>query len=452
MVAAAYLVYLTTLPGRYGYGGFVFSHCLGSDLSDEITYFLARFSDVPEAARGGPRLFGLGLVGETLLTAAATGAVPLIMLAALVLSLTGGTRRERTGRVTVRIMAGWLLVVHGYQPLLLSFDLVRDTECFEGGWFGWIGMRFTMLPSVPGLLVGFLLLMSVRRPPGLTRRLLAWRPVRRALTRLVVTGLVVGLVATDGNRGEIAALDCETFRYGDGIPVGEDAFLCGIRGGDLFTGIPDRDVIAYGRAACALYPGQEARGYALAPICPIVHRDDTAMIAAEEVTYALSDAADEVFCDLNRHRPLIRPAHVVDAVKWTDYGAIESWDPGLEEENWDVPEAPLIATDPGLLALNVHPDFDVCLTAEVYRERPPVETKGWDHVVEVGYRSLTGHMELYDPMYADNGLEVPGLRRGDYRVRAHLREPEGDFYNPQTLLLMIFPGEGDRRRTYVGGP
>ncbi len=202
---------------------------------------------------------------------------------------------------------------------------------------------------------------------------------------------------------------------------------------------PDRDLIAFGRAACALYPRPEAGDYAITSICPIAHRDVTAMIASEEVTYDLADAAAEVFCDLERHRPLIRAGHVAAARIWTSWGQIQSLDPALGEDAYDeTPQAGLIGAEPGTVSLNVHPDFDVCLSAEVYRKRPPAETKGWDEVVEVGYRSLSGHLELTDPMRGEGWPE--GARPAAGRLSDQGPFPGTDGYGPQTLLLMIFPG------------
>ncbi|GAB1817091.1 hypothetical protein [Herbidospora sp. RD11066] len=433
LVSAAYVVYLATMNGRFFFVIPGEEGCPGSELYVDLGRHVARLDEVSgltAVALGGPRPFGLGLFGAAFFEVTHYGGVVLVMASALALALT------RNGR-PVRIMACWLLIGQGWELALFAVDLARDTACFERGWSGRQGMLVLLVPPSATVLNAFLLLLAVRRG-----REIRWR-MPAALPRLVVTGLVAGLVAADANRDDITAPDCERLAYTDGIEVGEGPYLCGMRSGGRFATIPDRDLIAYGRAACARHPLRGFPGHDLAPICPLAHRDETAMLAADTATYALGDAVVEVSCDLGRHRPLIRPSHVVGTVTWTDYGAIESWDPGLEEEGeWDLPEeASLIATAPGLLALNVHADPAVCLTAEVYRGRPPVETKGWDHVVEVGYRSLTGHMELYDPMDGTNGLKVPGLRPGDYRIRAHLRESGGDLYDPQTLLLMIFPGE-----------
>nr|WP_157554613.1 hypothetical protein [Herbidospora sakaeratensis] len=441
VISAGALVSMSTREGlRFGVLFPGFGDCLGSDLHFAVARHLGRLDEpewIARTALGGPRLFGLGLAGAGLTEILVFGGLALVMLAAVVLAAAGGSR---AARAAVRIMGWWLVIGHGWRLVLLALDLVRDPMCFEYSWAGWDGVRVLVPPVALGALNGFLLLAAARRRPGSLMRLPSRPGVRRAFARLAATGLVVALAQTDGHRGAITEPDCLKPTHTDDLDVGDDAFLCGARSGGRYPGIPDRDLLAYGRADCARHPHSELSDTELSPICPLAHRDATAWFTAEEASYAVADAAADVFCDLNRHRPRIRPTHVVSARKWTDYGAIESWDPGVEEEgDWDAPEAPLIGAAPGVLALRVHPDFDVCLTAQVYRKRPPLERKGWEQVVEVGYRSLTGHLELYDPMTGENGLKVPGLQRGDYRVRAHFAPTDGD--GPQVMLLMIFPVE-----------
>ena len=58
-------------------------------------------------------------------------------------------------------------------------------------------------------------------------------------------------------------------------------------------------------------------------------------------------------------------------------------------------------------------DYEICVIAETYRRRPPVEVKGWNHVVEVGYESPAGKIELMDPM---SGEETCRTWRSTARV------------------------------------
>ncbi|NUT40990.1 MAG: hypothetical protein HOV86_13470 [Thermoactinospora sp.] len=111
----------------------------------------------------------------------------------------------------------------------------------------------------------------------------------------------------------------------------------------------------------------------------------------------------------------------------------------------------LVAALPGHLMVLTHSDFALCVTLETYTRRPPVETKGWDHVAEVGYESPTGEIVLSDDL---SGAEFPDLsldgRAGHYRVRVHYdwfawKGPHG---NGQRLLIIAYPGKGDKPITY----
>ncbi|MEV4380802.1 hypothetical protein [Streptosporangium sp. NPDC049644] len=67
---------------------------------------------------------------------------------------------------------------------------------------------------------------------------------------------------------------------------------------------------------------------------------------------------------------------------WTDYGVLESYEPGgddgdpFEDGLLDLlHKNELVAAIPGHLMVAVHPDYRVCVTTETYRRRPPVETR-----------------------------------------------------------------------------
>lgn len=55
-------------------------------------------------------------------------------------------------------------------------------------------------------------------------------------------------------------------------------------------------------------------------------------------------------------------------------------------------------------------EFHICVALETYSRRPPVETKGWEHVVELGYDSPTGRMEFTD---GSRGTEMAYPGQGD---------------------------------------
>ena len=103
------------------------------------------------------------------------------------------------------------------------------------------------------------------------------------------------------------------------------------------------------------------------------------------------------------------------------------------------------------MTVGTHPDFHVCVTLETYTRRPPVETKGWDHVVEVGYANRSGEMMFRDGL---SGTVLPDLslngRKGHYRIRVHFAwfPWKGDEDGTQRLLIMAYPGPGDKVATY----
>ncbi|MEU8386099.1 hypothetical protein, partial [Streptosporangium sp. NPDC048865] len=130
----------------------------------------------------------------------------------------------------------------------------------------------------------------------------------------------------------------------------------------------------------------------------------------------------------------------------------DPYEDGLLER---VHENGLVAALPGHLMIDTHSDYDLCVTLETYARRPPVETRGWDHVVEVGYESPTGEIVLRDDL---GGAEFPDLslngRAGHYRIRVHYDwfEWKGPHGHGQRLLIMAFPGKGDKPVTYRRPP
>ncbi|MEV0618163.1 hypothetical protein AB0I81_32890 [Nonomuraea sp. NPDC050404] len=70
-----------------------------------------------------------------------------------------------------------------------------------------------------------------------------------------------------------------------------------------------------------------------------------------------------------------------------------------------------------------------------------------DKVVEVGYHSPGGQIVLYDSL---SGTELPNLalngRKGHYRIRVHYAwfPWKGEAQSGQRLLIMAYPGKGDK--------
>ncbi|MEV4460533.1 MFS transporter [Microbispora sp. NPDC049633] len=278
--------------------------------------------------------------------------------------------------------------------------------------------------------------------------------VRRAGPPLAVLALLATLPPADLAYGRVTTADQCAPRYGDAarVPTGERAFICGVRRSGRFTAVSDRDLLAYGRAMCEVYPGPHADEGLIAPICPPAAAKIQAEIDAEEAEYRAREAAGQKVCDRSRHRPLIRPVRVARERTWTDYGVLESfeYDDSMPSDPFDdglldtAQDDDLVAAVPGHLMILSHSDYDICVTTETYRTRPPVEVKGWHRVVEIGYRSPTGHIELRDPM---GGEPLPNLAfrgKGRYRIRVHYRQPDWEAGTPQHLLIMVFSGRSDR--------
>lgn len=442
VVSSAGLAY-SLFRGGAGFAWFAFGYCPARDL-----YYAA---------------MDLWWPARAYLPLAWYGGLPGIVLAFLAHLIGTRAGRPRAGRAVARVVAVLLLVLFALAPLALAADLARGFDCL-GLWGGPPGVLLFVAPDAAVAAAALCVLAAVRIPRHQVRRLLraATRPrrSRRSAPALAVLVMAGFLPVADLAAGDIDRDVCEA-RAGDGpasgahgVPysAGEREFLCEARAGTRFRNVSDRDLLAYGRAACDAYrPGDEP-GFPLAPICSPAEADLRKRDAAEKAGFEARRAANRRACDEARHRPLVRPFRVAHAMLSTDFGIIESaevenpFDDGLLDR---VPADGLVAALPGHLMIITHSDFDNCLTAELYRRRPPVETKGWDHVVEIGYQSTTGHIEL-DPL---GGLsDLPNLAfegKGRYGVRVHYRDPTGDPGTTQDLLVMIYPGRSLRTIEYT---
>ncbi|MEV4242109.1 hypothetical protein AB0J63_01740 [Streptosporangium canum] len=315
------------------------------------------------------------------------------------------------------------------------------------------------------------------------------RPARRSPYRVAVAvaASVVTLFllpAADHARGPFTSRsDCERARsavgaYGQHVEprpmTGETAFVCEVRGSDgspFSQSTPDLALVAYGHRLCGVYTrndprevarvreisGVDVRGltYTLDKICPRAAAIVKAVSDEEDREIAEREAEEQRMCDeAPRHRPLIRPesASVRREPLWTDHGSVEAYEEDGENDPFEdglyelLEKNGLVAALPGHMVIYVYSDVVTCVTTETYKRRPPVETKGWHHVVEVGYRSPTGEITLRDPM---GGAELPDLalhgRSGDYRIRVHYAwfPWKGEKRGGQRLLIMAYPGRGD---------
>lgn len=190
--------------------------------------------------------------------------------------------------------------------------------------------------------------------------------------------------------------------------------------------------------------------YLLEGICPKVAAEFDAAVAEEEAEIAAWNAEQQAMCDqAPRHRPRIEPVRAVREKKpvWTEL-PLEAFDEEADLDDdlaWRAKEGDLVVTAPGRLAILVNTELRMCVTTETYDHRPPVETKGWDHVVEAGYESRDGTLILGDSL---SGVTLPDLAaRGKrhYRVRVHYAwlSWKGQQQAYQRLLIMAYPGRGD---------
>ncbi|MFI7046929.1 hypothetical protein [Streptosporangium sandarakinum] len=290
----------------------------------------------------------------------------------------------------------------------------------------------------------------------------------------------------------------------------EKRFVCEVRTSDVLPSgrnASDQELVAYGRRLCGVHtrndPAEIARvraadgvhvpglTHTLGGICPSAAAVVRARAAAEDREFREWEADQRRRCDaMPRHRPLIRPDSVTVHPEpvWTDYGELvaneddpeaepsgadafdadpsgtgtgtgtgstdasdaSDADPRADETPDSTPDPPpgseLTEAGPGYLAIRIHSDYPLCVTVERYARRPPVETRGWHHVVEVGYRSPTGTILAADPM---GGEPLPDLalrgRKGHYRIRVHYAWTpwKGERLGAQRLLIMAYPGRGE---------
>ncbi|MFB4263266.1 hypothetical protein [Nonomuraea sp. GTA35] len=318
---------------------------------------------------------------------------------------------------------------------------------------------------------GLILLLLYAAPP-------AHRVRHHVLLAALASAVTLCLLpAADMARGPVA--DCEMPEWweidtGEAEPrelTAEQKFVCSLRGDYSAQGLhvfpgttPDQVVLAYGRHLCGVHTRNDPRELArlkidrasltspLAGICPSATTIVQAAKAKQDQEIAAMQADSQAMCDATpHHRPRIKPARAtrMKEPQWTDYGVLQTYEGEGEEETEPDMDAGngLVFSARGVLAVMTHPDFDLCVTLETYTRRPPVETTGWDKVVEVGYYSPGGEIVLYDSL---SGTELPNLalngRKGHYRIRVHYAwfPWKGEAQSGQRLLIMAYPGKGDK--------
>ncbi|MCG5212777.1 hypothetical protein [Streptosporangium sp. KLBMP 9127] len=356
--------------------------------------------------------------------------------------------------------------LHGELPLYPDSLFVKDGALVSTGISPlWYGLALTASALI--LLIGY------AAPP--TQR------VRRNVLVACLASVVMLclLPAADQARGPVTtAQECDPpepwelqLREGRRARelTAEQMFVCALRQEN--TGLrqfaattPDQIVLGYGRWMCDLHTRNDSQQlarwkvdrddltYPLAGICPSAAAIVQAAQAEEDKEMAQLEAESQRRCDATpHHRPRIEPAKAtrIKEPLWTDYGVLQTYE-SEEDPNLD-PGNRLVSSEPGILTVLTHSDFDICVTVETYTRRPPVETKGWDTVVEVGYHSPTGEIVLTDLL---SGTELPDLslnrRAGHYRIRVHYAwfPWKGEDHAAQRLLIMAYPAPGDKEIVY----
>ncbi|GIH97258.1 hypothetical protein ACFFMN_15310 [Planobispora siamensis] len=403
------------------------------------------------------------------------GGLPL-MLVAFVAWLAGNRwGRPRIGRIVTRVAAVVIVLLTFLTLLPMGLDALLGAGCLDL-WGGPFIVSVNLVQSLIAFASVAFMLLAVRRPH---RR-------RSLLTRVTSVVLVILPLAltpvSDTVTGRISGNEACSTAGGFLIDSLEELeggarFLCAARGGPWgdgtireFDGMPDGHVLAYGRHLCAAVvraggdvgrrePYEElglehsadlAEG--LRAICPGV-------VAAEKVKAERARLADEreqaalnVKCAAYpRHRPLIRPLRRAVGAVDTDYNALVA----LEDEIEMVEAGPLwveglAGAEPGVLQVTVADEFTpVCVTAEVYDRRPPLERRGWDEVEEISYRSTRGRLRFVDFYGGPRLVNLTAAGRGAYRVRVHVRG-DGEAWRDggeawrgsmEQFLIMVYPAK-----------
>ncbi|WP_067175364.1 hypothetical protein [Microtetraspora niveoalba] len=436
------------------------------------------------SAPEGPLGFVLAALTSLVDTIAGVGALSALVLAAVL------GRRPGLVRATVLVLlaAAAVEVVIAFPSLASLGDpgpaalpdesgTVYDTVSYFSSGFGsdgghsgvarlWVGGAFAA--------AAVLLPLSLHRLGG--------RP--RPRLRMVTTAAAVAvplcfLAVADHGGGPVTAVgDCAGSWPGGRervAPTGERAFVCAVRASSgalkVAPDLPDRFLVAYGRRLCDVHtrndPAELARvlrtdgvqvrelNHVLAEICPSA----AVVVAAarEQEEREMREWEEErrrVCATARRPRPRIRPVTRVvqrDPVSMPDYGALEAYEPDIAgedyyEENDLSYSDDLLAVGQGFLGLSVHSDVPLCVTTETYTRRPPVEIRGWQRVVEVGYPSVSGEIRFAHPLGGDPLPDLAVRGRGHYRIRIHYswdRSKDGGAVR-QRLLIMSYPGRGDR--------
>ncbi|WP_327109287.1 hypothetical protein [Nonomuraea glycinis] len=304
-------------------------------------------------------------------------------------------------------------------------------------------------------------------------------PVRSALAGTVAIAVLILLPVSDHAPGPVTtARVCERAeearRWDPSVPAmtSERAFVCEVRtsGKPSFAqGMPDGLLIVHGHRLCGVYTRADPRELAglresdgldpadlatlLTSICPRAAATLKAAAEAEERELLAWEAAEQRKCaKVPRHRPLIKPvkATVVKSPIWPEL-PLQAYEEGAEVDPFEddlmdrAQENDLVASASGHLIVFASTSLRSCVTIETYARRPPMETKGWAHVVEVGYHSPDGSIVLSDGLGSAPLPDLAAHGKGHYRIRVHLSQIlwKGEGEGASRLLIMSYPGRSD---------
>ncbi|WP_214408504.1 hypothetical protein [Sphaerisporangium fuscum] len=329
-------------------------------------------------------------------------------------------------------------------------------------------------------LIAFLIFLAVRvRHAGPPRR----GPFSRttaALVACLVPAVLTTMDAAPAKVTRVSSKACEPWEIARYVPQQpkpeqrEIAFICTFRLQPALprslAHAPDQELILFGHHLCGVMlrgglqaevlqedweiaPNSPELTQSLAYLCPEVdrrRRQEAEQSRQEEERFATT--AERRCASSPPHRPLIRPLVRGRAAMWAEWGGLTAYEAeGPSEDQAAFENAfgnHLAGSAPGALAiLTADEAMHVCVTVEAYGKRPPVEVKGWDKVVEIPYRSTTGHLVLED----DGTARLPDLAirgRGGYRVRVHERGAEEamarDGDAREEFLVIVYPGAAKR--------
>ncbi|MFC4058546.1 hypothetical protein ACFOWE_09590 [Planomonospora corallina] len=445
--------WLLTGPESYSYGYAVYgdpARCVGNTFMDDHGYgILQAVYAVPFFEFGGSPL----------------------MAGALAAWLAGNRQGlPGIGRAAARVVAVAIALVALLPLLPLGVDAVVDAVLENNCLDMWGGPFLVSTSLVQGLVTfaSLWLMLRAARPPHARR---SW-VVRAALAPLVLLP-VLFLPVADTTPGRISGREICGEPGREEELRGETRFLCAARGTEWghygisdFDGMPDEQVLGYGRHLCAEVT--RGGGYAYQPaayeavglsysttladaleaICPKVAETRRAVEEQRRLDEVREREELERRCAAHPpHRPRIRPVRRASGAVGTDYNALvalEDEESGMIEAS-PLPVEGLVGAEPGILQISVTNEFaTVCVTAEAYDRRPPLERRGWEMVREIPYRSTRGRLTFVDFYGGRRLVNLTAAGRGDYRVRVHVRGSEEAGANwgqdaVERFLVMVYP-------------